>query len=52
MYAQQIELRKIADEVGPGGTATIERTIRRCETVLTELGADMNAIKERVAAHA
>ena len=52
MYAQQIELRKIADEVGPGGTATIERTIRRCETVLTELGADMEAIKEKVAAHA
>lgn len=49
MYAQQIELRKIADEVGPGGTATIERTIKRCETVLTELGADINAIKEKVA---
>lgn len=52
MYAQQIELRKIAHEVGPGGTATIERTIRRCEAVLTELGADINAIKEKVAAHA
>ena len=52
MYAQQIELREIANEVGPGGTATIERTIRRCERVLTDLGADMDAIKERVAAHA
>jgi integrase len=51
MYAQQIELREIANEVGPSGTATIERTIKRCERVLTDLGADMNAIKERVAGH-
>jgi hypothetical protein len=50
IYTQQLELREIADQVGPGGTVTIERTIKRCEKVLTELGADMEKIKETVAA--
>ena len=50
IYTQQLELREIADQVGPGGTATIERTIKRCEKVLTELGAGMEKIKEKVAA--
>lgn len=50
IYTQQLELREIADQVGPGGTVTIERTIKRCERVLTELGADMEKIKEKVAA--
>jgi hypothetical protein len=50
IYTQQLELREIADQVGPGGTVTIERTIKRCEKVLTELGADMEKIKEKVAA--
>ena len=50
IYMQQLELRKIAEQVGPGGTATIERTIKRCEKVLAELGADMEKIKEKVAA--
>lgn len=52
MYAQQVELRAIADQAGPGGSATIERTIKRCEAVLRELGADIDAIKKRVAEHA
>lgn len=52
IYTQQLELREIADQVGPGGTATIERTINRCEKVLTELGADMEKIKAKVAAYA
>ncbi|WP_269620415.1 tyrosine-type recombinase/integrase [Zhongshania sp. BJYM1] len=50
IYTQQLELREIADQVGPGGTVTIERTIKRCEKVLTELGADMEEIKQKVAA--
>ena len=48
IYAQQLELREIADQVGSGGSATIERTIKRCEKVLKDLGADMNDIKKRV----
>lgn len=52
IYAQQLELREIADQVGPGGKATIERTIHRCERVLTQLGADMEQIKVKVASNA
>lgn len=52
IYAQQLELRAISDQVGPGGSATIERTIIRCEKVLSELGADINEIKKRITEHA
>lgn len=52
MYVQQIGLRAIADQIGPGGSATVERTIKRCEAVLREMGADMDDIKQRVAEHA
>lgn len=49
LYAQQIELREIND-LGPGGNQTVERTITRCEQVLSELGADMQAIRGKVIA--
>lgn len=38
IYAQQLELRDLAD-IGPGGRERVERDIKRCETVLKELGA-------------
>lgn len=51
IYEQQLELRRIAEEMGENGSVTIERTITRCENVLTSLGADMEIIKQRVAAN-
>lgn len=50
VYVQQIELRQLHD-MGEAENLTIERAITRCEKVLTDLGADINAIKERVTQH-
>jgi site-specific recombinase XerD len=47
IYAQQIELR-LVDDIGNSGKVTVERTIKRCEQVLTELGADIKEIKAGV----
>lgn len=38
IYAQQLEMRDLTD-IGPGGTERVERDIKRCETVLKDLGA-------------
>ena len=49
VYIQQIELRQIeVCDLGEAGPGTIERTIKRCERVLTDLGADIKKIKEKV----
>lgn len=47
VYAQQIELRLI-DDLGDAGQRTIVKAIVRCEKVLTDLGADIDAIKQQV----
>jgi hypothetical protein len=38
IYAQQLELRNLTD-IGPGGNERVERDIKRCKSVLEELGA-------------
>jgi len=48
LYLQQIELRQI-DDCGIAGTETVERTIQRCEQVLTDLGVDLTHLKEQIA---
>jgi len=50
VYVQQIELRQLHD-MGESENLTIERAITRCEKVLTDLGADISAIKERVTSY-
>ena len=47
VYEQQIELRLI-DDAGEVGKRTIDKAIVRCEKVLTDLGADIKAIKKEV----
>lgn len=49
VYLQQIELLQI-DDIGESGSATIKRTIKRCEQVLGDLGANIDEIKARRAA--
>jgi len=48
LYMQQIELRQI-DDLDDSGSKTVERTMERCERVLTDLGVDINRLKEQVA---
>ncbi|MDM8181013.1 hypothetical protein [Marinobacter salarius] len=48
LYLQQIELRQI-DDCGVAGSETVERTIRRCEQVLRDLGVNIEELKERIA---
>lgn len=48
LYLQQIELRQI-DDLDDSGSKTVERTMARCERVLTDLGIDINCLKEQVA---
>lgn len=48
LYRQQIELRQI-DDLTDSGQKTIERTMERCEKVLTDLGVDINRLKEQLA---
>lgn len=48
LYLQQIELRQI-DDLDDSGSKTVERTMERCEKVLTDLGVDINRLKEQVA---
>lgn len=48
LYLQQIELRQI-DDLDDSGSKTVERTMARCERVLTDLGVDINSLKEQVA---
>lgn len=48
LYAQQIELRQI-DDCGKAASETVERTIRRCERVLMDLGVNIEELKEQVA---
>lgn len=48
LYLQQIELRQI-DDLDDSGSKTVERTMERCERVLTDLGVDINRLKEQVA---
>ena len=48
LYLQQIELRQI-DDLDDSGSKTVERTMERCEKVLTDLGFDINRLKEQVA---
>lgn len=45
IYTQMLELRAIAIDCGPGASARIDNDIRRCETVLQELGADIEMLK-------
>lgn len=45
LYKQQIELRQI-DDCGEAGSKTVERTIKRCEKVLTDLGVNINKLRE------
>ncbi|MDF5496284.1 hypothetical protein P3715_26645, partial [Vibrio parahaemolyticus] len=47
LYLQQIELRQI-DDLDDSGSKTVERTMERCERVLTDLGVDINRLKEQV----
>lgn len=51
VYIQTLELRDVALDCGPGAAARIEVDIRRCEKVLTELGADLSAIKSNQLSH-
>ena len=48
LYLQQIELRQI-DDLDDSGSKTVERTMERCERVLTDLGVDINRLKEQLA---
>ncbi len=45
IYGQMLELKAIAIDCGPGADARIASDIRRCEIVLQELGADIEAIR-------
>jgi len=47
LYLQQIELRQI-DDLDDSGSKTVERTMERCERVLTDLGVDINHLREQV----
>ncbi|HDZ38302.1 MAG TPA: hypothetical protein ENH62_08465 [Marinobacter sp.] len=47
LYLQQIELRQI-DDLDESGSKTVERTMERCERVLTGLGVDIKRLKEQV----
>ena len=47
LYEQQIEL-KLIDDLGDTGQRTVDKAIVRCEKVLTDLGADIDAIKQEV----
>lgn len=47
LYLQQIELRQI-DDLDESGSKTVERAMERCERVLTDLGVDINRLKEQV----
>ena len=47
VYAQQIELKQI-EGLGESGQTTVDKAIIRCEKVLYDLGADIEAIKQRV----
>ncbi|SNC62548.1 Phage integrase family protein [Marinobacter sp. es.048] len=47
LYLQQIELLQI-DDLTDSGSKTVERTMERCERVLTDLGVDINRLKEQV----
>lgn len=47
LYLQQIELRQI-DDLDDSGSKTVERTMARCERVLTDLGININCLKEQV----
>jgi len=48
LYQQQIELRQI-DDLSDAGSKTVERTIERCEQVLTDLGVNLSKLKEQLA---
>lgn len=48
LYLQQIELRQI-DDLTDSGSRTVERTMERCEKVLTDLGVDIKRLKEQLA---
>jgi len=48
LYLQQIELRQI-DDLTDSGLKTVKRTMERCEKVLTDLGVDINRLKEQLA---
>jgi hypothetical protein len=50
VYAQQIELKQI-EGLGESGQRTVDKAIMRCEKVLTDLGADIDAIKKRANAN-
>ncbi len=52
IYEQQLELRRLKADWGENGSATIERTITRCEDVLASLGADIESIKKKVTENA
>jgi integrase len=45
IYTQQLELIKL-DDIGEQGKTSVHRALKRCEQVLTELGADLNKIKQ------
>ncbi|MBE1299480.1 MAG: tyrosine-type recombinase/integrase [Alteromonadaceae bacterium] len=47
VYAQQIELKQI-EGLGESGQTTVDKAIVRCEKVLSDLGADIEIIKQRV----
>lgn len=47
VYAQQIELKQI-EGLGESGQCTVDKAIIRCEKVLSDLGVDIEAIKQRV----
>lgn len=47
LYLQQIELRQI-DDLTDSGSKTVERTMERCEKVLTDLGVDINRLREQL----
>ncbi len=48
LYLQQIELRQI-DDLTDSGLKTVKRTMERCIKVLTDLGVDINRLKEQLA---
>ncbi|MFS1702589.1 hypothetical protein FJ444_14335 [Aestuariibacter sp. GS-14] len=50
VYAQQIELKQI-EGLGESGQRTVDKAIMRCEKVLMDLGADIDAIKKRANAN-
>ncbi|MCE0760576.1 hypothetical protein LWH94_15385 [Marinobacter sp. G11] len=48
LYMQQIELRQI-DDLDDSGSKTVERTMERCEKVLTDLGVDISRLRGQLA---